>query len=77
MRWGSRFLGEEPASGWCGKYCSAAGETVGHGYLDPVRPRLDLKGWGPISVGGYQEQEAGSDEDSERSQEGLEAGEDS
>ena len=53
------------------------GEAVGYGCLDPVRPRLELEGWGPISVGGYQEQEAGSDEDSERSQEGLEAGEDS
>ena len=41
------------------------GEVVGHGYLDPVRPRLELEGWGPISVGGYQEQEAGGGEDSE------------
>ena len=30
---------------------------MGHGYLDPVRPKLELEGWSPISVGGYQEQE--------------------
>ena len=30
---------------------------MGHGYLDPVRPKLELEGRSPISVGGYQEQE--------------------
>ena len=30
---------------------------MGHGYLDPVRPKLELEGRSPISVGCYQEQE--------------------